>query len=47
MSPTRKNVAELTKRGLSVRQIALKLQISTQAVYKHKAALANGTKRSA
>lgn len=39
MSPTRKKVQDLRKRGMSVREIALILHISTQAVYRHTRAL--------
>lgn len=39
MSATRKRVKEMRSRGMSVREIALILHISTQAVYKHIAAL--------
>ena len=39
MNATRKRVRDMRKRGMSVREIALILHISTQAVYKHIAAL--------
>jgi DNA-binding NarL/FixJ family response regulator len=35
MSTTREQVQDLIDRGLSVRQIAAALNVSTQAVYKH------------
>ena len=35
MKTTRERVAELVKTGLSVREIASILNVSTQAVYKH------------
>jgi DNA-binding CsgD family transcriptional regulator len=38
-SPTRQRVAQMTGAGLSPREIALALNISTQAVYKHLKAL--------
>jgi DNA-binding NarL/FixJ family response regulator len=37
--PTREKVAELLERGYPVRQIAKLLDLTTQAVYKHKKAL--------
>lgn len=32
---TRERIEKMTKQGLSVREIALALHITTQAVYKH------------
>lgn len=39
MATTREQVAELIERGLTVRQVAQLLNVSTQAVYKHLGAL--------
>lgn len=35
MATTRERVSDLSKQGLSVREIASVLQVSTQAIYKH------------